>query len=102
MINAFSDNPEAGPNGPLAAATTLLTDDETAKKCAEIGDLAVPLLLSFGATPAWSRLPSVAVGPPGTLAGVLQRAPNNPEVIYPFLRACFENVINIHLPGVLP
>lgn len=35
---------------------------------------------------AWSRLLTIPVGPPGTLAGVLQRARADPTVVHPWIR----------------
>ncbi|HEU5122558.1 MAG TPA: RHS repeat-associated core domain-containing protein [Verrucomicrobiae bacterium] len=86
MINAFGDGP-AGPAGPAEAAATLATDNPNVQKCGQIADLAIPLALSFGASPQWSRLPTTALGRPGTIAGAVQRVPGDPNVVYPFLQA---------------
>ena len=86
MINAFSDT-GAGPAGPIEAITTLTTANSNAQSGAVIADLAIPLVLSFGASPQWSRLPSTALGRPGTVGGIVQRAPNDPNVVYPILQA---------------
>lgn len=86
MFNAFGDGP-AGPSGPAEAIVTAATDDPDAQNCAKAADLAIPLALSFGASPQWSRLPTAALGRPGTIAGAVQRVPGDPNVVYPFLKA---------------
>jgi hypothetical protein len=75
-----------GPAGPVEAVATVATDDKNLQTGAKVADLAIPFLLSFGATPEWSRLPTVPLGRPGTLAGTLQRVPNDPNVVYPILQ----------------
>ena len=86
IINSFRDV-QAAPTGPIAGATVLATDSRTARNIAEAVDLAIPFALSVGTSPvAWSRLPSVPVGPAGTLAGTLQRVPGDPALIYPWIR----------------
>ena len=83
IVNAFRDENSA-PTGPLGTAATFATDNSNVNNAAQIADLAIPLLLGRFQID-YSRLPTVPMGLPGTLAGTLQNVPIDPLVAYPWL-----------------